>query len=84
VPKVPFIPGAEIVEAQLAFRSKREPVFGTASVASEAELARPAHSGQLVALVLPEFALLVAADHLADRSLRNVAEAVVRIHEVVT
>ena len=76
-------PGAEPVEAGLAVGRQQDAVLGALAVAGEEVLAGAAEGGQRLLLGAPEGALLLGAHELADRRLRDVAEQVPGIDEVV-
>ena len=83
VPEVHFVPLAQVVEAVLATWGFGKAVFGAAAVAGEAVVAFDAVLGQRVLFVLTELGLLRAGDHVADALLVDVAQAIIRIDEVV-
>lgn len=58
-----FVPGAQVVQTILTVGGLDEAVARAAAMAGEAHWALDAVLGQLVALVVAEFALLVRGDH---------------------
>ena len=78
-----LVPGAQVVEPGLTVGRLDEAVLGAAAVAGEPDVARAAVGGQGVALVEPEAALLFGRHELGHRGLRDVAELVRLLDEVV-
>jgi hypothetical protein len=78
-----FVAGAQVVEPVLAVGSADEPVTGAAAVAGEAHLAVEAVLRQRVEFGPTERDLLLGCDEIDHRGLGDVAEQIVRLHEVI-
>ena len=79
-----FVPGAQVVEPGLTGRCADEAILGAAAVAGEAYVAVATELRQQVPLVCAELPLLWRRSDLQHVRLADVADRVVRLHEVVT
>jgi hypothetical protein len=78
-----FVSGTQVIEPGFAVGSVEEAVLGTLAMTGEPDLAFPAVAGQRVALVPTKLNLLRGCKQLDKVSLSNVAELILRLHEVV-
>src|SRR3990172_4612936 len=76
--------GAKIVESFFAIGRPDEAILRAAPVTESQHVAFPALAGQPSALCLSELQLRLALDHLGERYLVDVPEAVVAVDVMVT
>ena len=79
----PTVASAQVVEAGIAVTVGHKAVLGALPVAREAVLALPALPGQMLLFKRCEGPLLVAVHHLEQRLRVDVAQTVLREHEMI-